>query len=83
MADTQGFGCLEGLPVSELVEAAGKAQVRAREYTPSGGETLEAVDHRLALFLAELFRYYIHVANMPHISLKLYLVAEELSVSWN
>ena len=67
--------------MSELVEAAGRAQVRAREYTPSGGETLEAVDHRLALFLAELFRYYI--ANMPHVSLKLYLVTEDLSVSWS
>jgi broad specificity phosphatase PhoE len=52
----RGFGCLEGLPVSELVAAAGRAQVRVGEYTPRGGETLEAVDHRLAAFLAELFR---------------------------
>ena len=66
--------------MSELVAAAGRAQVRVGEYTPRGGETLEAVDHRLAAFLAELFRYML--TSIPTVLLKLSLSAE-LSVRWN
>ena len=40
----------------ELVRAAERAKVSAREYTPSGGESLDALDSRVAAFLEELFK---------------------------
>lgn len=53
----QAFGSLEGQPVSELVEAARRAEVKVREYTPVDGESLEEVDRRLSEFLKYMLRY--------------------------
>ena len=52
----QAFGSLEGQPVAVLVQAAERARVKVKEYTPAGGETLEAVNGRIREFLVEMFR---------------------------
>lgn len=57
MCLVQAFGSLEGRPVSELVEAARRAEVKVREYTPVEGESLEEVDRRLSEFQKSMLRY--------------------------
>lgn len=52
----QAFGSLEGQPVSVLVEAAMRAEVKVMQYTPVEGESLEEVDRRQREFLKSMLR---------------------------
>lgn len=72
----QAFGCLEGQPVSELVEAARRARVKVRQYTPIGGESLEEVDSRLHDFLKSVLRYILDIMYNYYV---VYLLLSPLS----
>ena len=47
---------MEGQPVARLVQAARKEGLSVKEYTASGGESMEDVSSRVAAFLLQLLR---------------------------